>query len=781
MNKKRIGLSERLVSMGMALVMALLAAAGSILTATAEMEEETREKVSRELNASYDKGYRQKYEEWTPEAVLMKYAGDKGIQDRESFEKTTGMVNDLYRQANSAHPFLKYAVSAAVGYEYGAVSGIGTGLFLSDTGLGSALRESAGYLLAVGEALADAYWRSKESSMNSADLLPVQSENGFTLLRTHGNLGSILSETGGLPAAKQALAVLNKDLEANIPTNKVKAEYLMGRFDPTNPMEMDKAKLGQEISGKSRAISDRIHEWGRMVDLSIYAGTSAFTINGEPVLSMDWLDRATEALAGTVSLSEEDLQDIRAGGPGVLERLILKKGTGLTDEEIDGLRNEHMPHVRVTPLNYVKNLKNKADASGEDSARYDPMITALDILSGNQSSVWSLQYYYGEGMYQFDLSAPGAENDYIYLLLDEDYNVVLQFLCPRGNVFATIGKDGSITLAPVREERKIQGPDYESSDYMILDAAGHVLYRNQISGEKSKLGTVIWYDMTPSGNVLRKTYASSVQYGDHELLELVHPDGTAEEILRGQKIRRTLNGMYSTDLIPFSYTMEEDGQTKFRDVVVNAATGEVLDGPLEITEEKQEDEYSDPRAVIDDRFIMTRDKMVFREDGKLFCDFTDLGGIKQIQQIGDQFWILNNTGYFYVMDMNLMIQSDDYIRLDPDAKYLLNEYGLFETVYREYKPITRKIAADGSVTAEYPKLSVSDIQGPYIGNRENGYYDLASDQRLYLGEIRGNFDQTIRTQVYRYNGETFTDPEEYAEYIEALKWTEEYDPALDGR
>ena len=790
MNMKRTGPAHRLASAIAALVMALTAAGGSILPATAETDKETGEKVSRELYAAYDKGYREKYAEWTPEAVLMKIAGGgDDDQSRERFEKTSGMVNDLYQSANSAHPILKYVVSGAVGFEYGALSGIGTGLFLSDTGLGSALRESAGTLLAVGEALADAYWRSKQSNMNSTDLEPVRSENGFTLLRTHGSLGSILNETGGMPAAQQALAMLEKELENHIPTDKVKVEYLMGKFDPTDPREMEKAVWGQEVSGQSRAISDRMREWENLVLFSLYAGTSTFTINGKPVLSMDWVDRAAEALTGTISLSEEELQNIRAGGPGVMKRLILKKGTGLTDEEIDGLRNEHMPSVRVTPADYasyIKNLKKNAEAAGEDGARYDAMIAALEIISEEQGAGWnSLSYTGGGNLYQPDLSTPGAEQDYIYLLLDGDHNVAAQFLCPIGDVFATIGPDGSMVLAPV--ERKTQGPDYESEDYMILDAAGHVLYRNQISGEKAKLGTVIWYDMTPSGNMLRKTYTSSVQYGDHELLELVRPDGTTEEIFRGQNIRRELNGRYFTDLIPFSYQTEEDGRTKFHDAVVNAGTGEVTEGSTEIPEEKQEeDEFSDPRAEIDDRFILTQDKLVYREDGKLFCDFSSLGGIKQIRQIGDLFWILNNTGYFYVMDMDLTIQSDDYIRLDPDAYYKLNEYGLFETVFVQQKNYstsasTRRIAADGSITAEYPLVKTSDIHDFWIGNPKNGYYDLASGQRLCLGEIRGNFDQIAQRQVYRYGGAVFYDAEEYAEYIDGLKAMEEYDPALDGR
>ncbi|MDR9824170.1 hypothetical protein RCJ22_00950, partial [Vibrio sp. FNV 38] len=71
-------------------------------------------------------------------------------------------------------------------------------------------------------------------------------------------------------------------------------------------------------------------------------------------------------------------------------------------------------------------------------------------------------------------------------------------------------------------------------------------------------------------------------------------------------------------------------------------------------------------------------------------------------------------GYFYVMNLNLQTMSENMIPLNPEAKYVLNEYGLFETIYENFRPIvSRRIAADGSVLSEYENMDVEDILAPY--------------------------------------------------------------------
>ena len=145
---------------------------------------------------------------------------------------------------------------------------------------------------------------------------------------------------------------------------------------------------------------------------------------------------------------------------------------------------------------------------------------------------------------------------------------------------------------------------------------------------------------------------------------------------------------------------------------------------------------------MDETFILRGSKLFYRSDGKPFCDFSSVGGIRQIQQIGDYFWILSETNYFYVIDMNLQVQSENFIRLDPDAEYVLNRCGLFETTQDPL--VTKRIAADGSVLAEYPGIALpKDLHGLFIGNRKTGYYDMATGQKLSLDVLQGNYDMTV--------------------------------------
>ena len=148
-------------------------------------------------------------------------------------------------------------------------------------------------------------------------------------------------------------------------------------------------------------------------------------------------------------------------------------------------------------------------------------------------------------------------------------------------------------------------------------------------------------------------------------------------------------------------------------------------GPSSVSAEQEENEYTDAalekddngRADLNDEFELVGDQLF--HNGQLFCDFTGLYGIKQIQQIGDQFWILNNQGSFYAINMDLQILSADLIPLDPDADYVLNQYGLFETTYDENdEPIcTKRMAADGSIITEYPNMTAEDVLAPYIKNQ----------------------------------------------------------------
>lgn len=123
-------------------------------------------------------------------------------------------------------------------------------------------------------------------------------------------------------------------------------------------------------------------------------------------------------------------------------------------------------------------------------------------------------------------------------------------------------------------------------------------------------------------------------------------------------------------------------------------------------------EADEPANYLEKEFELIGDQL-FR-NGDLFCDYSAFGGVQQIWQIGDQFWIITRNGYFYVMNYDLQTMSDSMIPLNPEAEYVLNEYGLFETIYENFRPVvTRRITSDGSVLGEYENMDVEDILAPY--------------------------------------------------------------------
>ena len=732
-----INSSKRVLAHSVAIVMFLMAIIGSLTSALAEVDQETWDKAYREMNAAYDAAYREMYNQWTPEKVLSSFVDKQKSISQDSLNKTVGVVNDLYNAANSVDWRMKYFITFAAGAEYGVDTGIATGLFLSDSKLGSALREATGYLLAFGQTLARAYYENKISRMAPTDLYPVASQNGYTLLASWGTLRDIVGEMGAQSIAEKAISVLESEIQKYIPTDHVKVDYLLGYFDPTDQKQMNKALLGQQYSGQSRALADRRREWTRMMLYSTYIGCSSLTIENQPVLSTEKINEVIHSLEGVVEFSEEDLANIYIAGPVELERVILKNGIGLTDEEIDYLRDETRPSVHILPSDYVAGLKRKA--GDEESSRYDVIINALDmILEMVNNAEYSLTY-------------PEAGSYRLYMLMDQDQNVVSQFLYPGCMIYA-IGQDGSISVGPVDEPK---GKMYATTEHKIIDIQGNILYQSQPSNDKDGLGSIIWYDLTPSGNIIRKTIQSNMQYGDYELLELVHPDGTAEELLRAKNITRIMDGDYYTDEIPFSYDTLSLEKSVHEEVIIDVRTGSVTKGKKQYNADDNKssaDPYADTRAKIDDDYILTGDKLIYRKDGKLFCDFGSVGGIKQIQQIGDMFWILSKTGYFYVMDKNLNVQSDEPIRLNSDLKYLLTDFGLLETEKVWYDDdnnygwviTTRLYAANGSVIAEFDNIDIekdldTGIYG-FIGNSKYGYYDLRTGHKLSLGEIHGNLN-----------------------------------------
>ena len=415
--------TRMILAAGMAAVLLL----GGVSAALAESYEQAWDVAIAKGKAAYDEAYRAMYSQWTPEAVIKQYAEEADITTQENFNTTVSAINDIYDAANSFDGRLKYVISDAVTEKYGVLSGYGTSLFLSDSGAGYAVREMAGYLLACLELLADRSAESRKSEMNSTDLELVKSENGYTLMRSHGTVSSILSEMANLQLTGIAVDVLDRISDQYTPMNHVKMNYLAGDFDPRDPDQVEQYVLGRTYYGKFDAIRDRIREWNRTAVYAVFQSVSSFTVEGKPVLTDTGLEEALDTLKWTIDLDEDDLRTVRAEGPSGIERLILQKGIGLTEEEISSLQSTWDTSAATGLMNYMTELKENAIAAGKNAGRYENFIDILDKI-GNMSVTGSCE-----------MNVPEAGNDYLYLLADENGQYVSQFLYPLSQIFCYHG------------------------------------------------------------------------------------------------------------------------------------------------------------------------------------------------------------------------------------------------------------------------------------------------------------------------------------------------------
>lgn len=109
-------------------------------------------------------------------------------------------------------------------------------------------------------------------------------------------------------------------------------------------------------------------------------------------------------------------------------------------------------------------------------------------------------------------------------------------------------------------------PGYWNDDpglHVIIDKEGNILYEN--SGEGSD--AVIYASVTPSGNILRKTFKSDFEHGEYQVLEFVQPDGTSKQMLEGGFIYINGKGEGCTDYFEYSCGYEDDSASVTEGVI----------------------------------------------------------------------------------------------------------------------------------------------------------------------------------------------------------------------
>lgn len=297
-----------------------------------------------------------------------------------------------------------------------------------------------------------------------------------------------------------------------------------------------------------------------------------------------------------------------------------------------------------------------------------------------------------------EADTPVREN-YVYSIIDKEGNVSGSFFSPYGNLSATINDDGmcSVTQGELKDECVI---------HTVLDKDGKILFQND--KEVGKDGSrQIYYDVTPSKNVLRKTFLSDFEHGDYQVLELVKPDGTAEKLMEGGYIKLAKAGSDDIDIggYPrtfcgdyYEYQCGYEGENQYSCGIIDMSDGSLLTGD---DYEKKRFEELDPmlrecyESVLEDA-PKTREEEILRGDrlnenyvlyenviydnsAKEVKSLEDGRGVRSILYKNNQYWIVTTSGWYYILDdeFNEVLKP---VEINSAIDYRLTKYGLLVEV-----------------------------------------------------------------------------------------------------
>lgn len=292
-----------------------------------------------------------------------------------------------------------------------------------------------------------------------------------------------------------------------------------------------------------------------------------------------------------------------------------------------------------------------------------------------------------------------------------------------------------------------EGPE-ENATLMKRDIDGNVLCSypgvdirgyNTISSSSMDL-VDRYFSIAPCGNVLRKRTESDFDNGDYQILELVHPDGTAEEILRGKIFENALP--YYADQ-PYYYGKDGNSnrgwsygnqnscnvfQTTYRSLdgygemrIVEMDTGKTYIESDYISQHGSELQPSD--VAINSRYYLDNENQLYAQDKPetAVADLSSGGGVNRMfySEINDQYWVISNSGYYYVLDSNFT-RIHEPIQLTKDA-YDLCPFGII--LYEEDGSMGLYDAEGKQITA-FPKADVKGFMADNI--------NIITGEQLYL-------------------------------------------------
>ena len=332
---------------------------------------------------------------------------------------------------------------------------------------------------------------------------------------------------------------------------------------------------------------------------------------------------------------------------------------------------------------------------------------------------------------------------YIYALSDDKGKVYNMFALAAVNVGSALNEEGmsSLTVGML-----------EGEYHVVLNKDGSILFKNQKQTDDQE--RCVYYDITPSGNVLRKTFYSDFEHGDYQVLEWVKPDGTSKKLLEGGYITLYKKGddptiekiwnldeeqSYYSDY--YAYTCGyKNGDSQETSGTIDVSKGKLItdDEYLEILD-SQENTDTSGGTRLNEKYVL-KDNEVVDNSGNTVKKLDNGRGVENIQYANGEYWVVTNSGWYYVLD-DKFSQVLAPVKMPVNSNYCILEEGLFienatkddeEDIESDYSGSCSLYNDKGEVALEIKDVHVNDLNGYICGNEHVGWTNLRTGEEMYL-------------------------------------------------
>lgn len=613
-------------------------------------------KQIKELEDVYERAYIDEMKALDPYILAYMESYDEYGDIKEGFQDMVGVTEGFYQAVNAYDPDLKNAIAEEAGQRYG------------DGPLESHLLEQG-----VGMVLSDSkFGEDLRSGMEAVGLGILQyfaiQERKEELAARHDLMIPIaIEEDYALVRSSGTVVQMLEQLERN--SGYVIADKALQErsqvIESSNTAtvedhwsedisEVFKAyKTTENYEGRSDALKEKKSEW----DEHLYQWKKDFLVQ--------------------IGIEDEDMQhDLIWFGRDRDDESMILGYFGISDEEYEGLKEKY-------DTDDINDIIEKTQ--GDDAwDGYDAYIEEQEMEQGE---------IYGR---------------YIYSIIDDEGKVYGSFLVPNGELNASINADGMCSLW----EDELND---DCRAHVIIDKTGKKLFQND-KEELSDGSRRVYYRVTPSGNVLRKTLTSDYEHGDYQILEFVEPDGTSKKLLEGEFInlsnKAVENEGYSMDpSVVFDratknyccdhygyecgYNGEADQSTAG---VIDMERGELItydeyDKIMRAEEKTKQGAEVDMKEAgveiendlkgirLNEQYILC-DDTIYDDLGKVVKKLTDGRGVKEILYVDSQYWVVTESEWYHILDDDLE-EVLKPVEIPKNAKYCLTRYGLLVTGYIE--------------------------------------------------------------------------------------------------